>query len=242
LDLAGLEEMAATLEQAGVLDKIEAVAVTFLHAYANPAHEQAAGEWLRRHLPHASVTLSSEVAPEIREYERMSTTVCNSYVQPMTDRYLHALQEELAGGGFARKLYLMLSSGGITTLETAVRFPVRLIESGPAAGVLAAMFYGDMTHEPNLVSFDMGGTTAKMCVIRDYQPAMTDNFEVARVHRFKRGSGLPVRVPTIELIEIGAGGGSIARIGELGLLKVGPDSSAPTQGRPATGWAARSPP
>jgi N-methylhydantoinase A len=124
----------------------------------------------------------------------------------------------------------MLSSGGITTLETAGRFPVRLIESGPAAGVLAAMFYGDMTHEPNLVSFDMGGTTAKMCVIRDYQPAMTDNFEVARVHRFKRGSGLPVRVPTIELIEIGAGGGSIARIGELGLLKVGPDSSGADPG------------
>jgi N-methylhydantoinase A len=230
LDVAGLEEMVATLEQAGVLDKIEAVALTFLHAYANPAHEQAAGEWLRRRLPHASVTLSSEVAPEIREYERMSTTVCNAYVQPMTDHYLHALQAELAGGGFARKLYLMLSSGGITTLETAVRFPVRLIESGPAAGVLAAMFYGDMTHEPNLVSFDMGGTTAKMCVIRDYQPAMTDNFEVARVHRFKRGSGLPVRVPTIELIEIGAGGGSIARIGELGLLKVGPDSSGADPG------------
>jgi N-methylhydantoinase A/oxoprolinase/acetone carboxylase beta subunit len=230
LEVGDLAAMRATLEAAGVLDKVEAIAVVFLHAFANPAHEQAAGEWIRVNLPHAAVSLSHEVAPQIREYERMSTTVCNAYVQPLTSRYLRGLQTELSAGGFTRQIYLMLSSGGITTLDTAQKFPVRMIESGPAAGVLAAMFYGDQTGEPNLVSFDMGGTTAKMCVITGGQPAMADTFEVARVHRFKRGSGLPVRVPAIELIEIGAGGGSIARVDELGLLKVGPDSTGADPG------------
>jgi N-methylhydantoinase A len=160
----------------------------------------------------------------------MSTTVCNAYVQPLTERYLQRLQNELAADGFQHQFYLMLSSGGITTLDTALKFPIRLVESGPAAGALAALFYGELTGEPNLVSFDMGGTTAKMCLIKDNQPAMTDNFEIARVHRFKRGSGLPVRIPAIELIEIGAGGGSIARVDELGLLKIGPDSAGADPG------------
>ncbi|MEZ4640358.1 MAG: hydantoinase/oxoprolinase family protein [Caldilineaceae bacterium] len=201
-----------------------------MHSFTNPVHEQQTLDWLRRELPDVSVSLSSEVAPEIREYERMSTTVANAYVQPLTERYLHNLQKDLTEHGFRHQIYLMLSSGGITTLETAARFPVRLIESGPAAGVLAAIFYGDLTGNPNLVSFDMGGTTAKMCVIKKGQPTMSDDFEVARVHRFKRGSGLPVRVPTIELIEIGAGGGSIAHVDELGLLKVGPESSGADPG------------
>ena len=226
LNYSDLEALAVKL----VGEKVEAIAVCFLHSFTNPAHEEQAGQWLREHLPSVSVSLSSEVAPEIREYERMSTTVCNAYVQPLTERYLERLQQELAEAGFAHNLYLMLSSGGITTLETAARFPVRLAESGPAAGVLAAVFYGKMTGEEDLVSFDMGGTTAKMCLIEDGQPAMADTFEIARVHRFKRGSGLPVRVPTIELIEIGAGGGSIARIDELGLLKVGPASAGADPG------------
>jgi N-methylhydantoinase A len=241
LDTGGLQQMVDTLQAAGVFAEIESVAVSFLHAYANPAHEQEAGKWLRQAMPHASIGLSSEVAPQIREYERMSTTVCNAYVQPLTSQYLKRLQDELAGAGFQKKIYLMLSSGGVTTLETAAKFPVRLIESGPAAGVLAAMFYGQMTGESNLVSFDMGGTTAKMCVIRDGQPAMSDNFEVARVHRFKCGSGLPVRVPTIELIEIGAGGGSIAHIGDLGLLKVGPESSSADPGPACYGLGGEQP-
>jgi N-methylhydantoinase A len=181
-------------------------------------------------MPELSVSLSSEVAPEIREYERMSTTVCNAYVQPLTERYLTELQRELSAAGFSHSIYLMLSSGGVTTLERAARFPVRLIESGPAAGALAAVFYGGLTGNDDLVSFDMGGTTAKMCLIKESKPTVTDTFEIARVHRFKRGSGLPVRVPTIELIEIGAGGGSIARVDELGLLKVGPDSSGADPG------------
>ncbi len=227
LNHADLAALKTTLQDHGV----EAVAVCYLHSFANPVHEEATGVWLREALPDVSVSLSAEVAPEIREYERMSTTVVQRLC-PTADRTVTwaTLQRDLTAEGFRHKIYLMLSSGGITTLETAARFPVRLIESGPAAGVLAAVFYGDLTGEPNLVSFDMGGTTAKMCVIKKGRPVMSDDFEVARVHRFKRGSGLPVRVPTIELIEIGAGGGSIAHVDELGLLKVGPESSGAEPG------------
>ncbi len=223
---AELEVLATTLADVGV----EAVAVCYLHAFTNPEHEQKTGAWLGENLPGVSVSLSSEVAPQIREYERMSTTVCNAYVQPLAERYLARIEESLRERGFNQGLYLMLSSGGVTTLETAARFPVRLVESGPAAGALAAVYYGELVGERDLVSFDMGGTTAKMCLIRDGSPTVTDTFEIARVHRFKRGSGLPVRVPTIEMIEIGAGGGSIARIDELGLLKVGPESAGADPG------------
>ena len=226
LDVAELEQVAATFRAAGV----EAVAVTFLHSYRNPAHERAVGAWLREHLPGVAVSLSSEVAPEIREYERTSTTTTNAYVQPLSAAYLRSLGQQLRNEGFEHNLYLMLSSGGITTLETAARFPVRLVESGPAAGVLAAVFYGRLIGERDLVSFDMGGTTAKMCLIKDGQPEMATAFEIARVHRFKRGSGLPIQVRSIELIEIGAGGGSIARVDELGLLKVGPASAGADPG------------
>jgi N-methylhydantoinase A len=226
LDVAELEQVAATFRAAGV----EAVAVTFLHSYRNPAHERAVGAWLREHLPGVAVSLSSEVAPEIREYERTSTTTTNAYVQPLSAAYLRSLGQQLRNEGFEHNLYLMLSSGGITTLETAARFPVRLVESGPAAGVLAAVFYGRVVGERDLVSFDMGGTTAKMCLIKDGQPEMATAFEIARVHRFKRGSGLPIQVRSIELIEIGAGGGSIARVDELGLLKVGPASAGADPG------------
>ncbi len=229
-DPASLEAMGATLAAAEATDHIEAVAVCLLNAFVNPEHERRVAAWLAENLPGASVSLSSEVAPQIREYERMSTTVCNAYVQPLTERYLRQIREDLRRSGFEQGLYMMLSSGGITTLDRAARFPVRLIESGPAAGALAASFYGGLTSKPNLISFDMGGTTAKMCLIRDGTPTVTDTFEIARVHRFKRGSGLPVRVPTIEMIEIGAGGGSIARIDELGLLKVGPESSGADPG------------
>ncbi len=230
LDLAGLEEVVQRLERAGVADGVEAVAVCFLHAFTNAIHERQAGDWLAQRLPHVQISLSHEVAPEIREYERMSTTVCNAYVQPLAESYLRQLAEVLQAVGFNQELFLMLSSGGVSTLDTAVRFPIRLVESGPAAGALAAVFYGELLDQPDLVSFDMGGTTAKMCLIKDGQPAMSDDFEIARVHRFKRGSGLPARVPTIELIEIGAGGGSIAHVDALGLLKVGPESAGADPG------------
>ena len=226
LQTSELEALANTLKNEGV----EAVAVCYLHAFTNPEHEEQTGKWLAENLPDVSVSLASEVAPEIREYERMSTTVCNAYVQPLTETYLNTLQQDLSASGFKHSVYLMLSSGGITTLDRAARFPVRLVESGPAAGALAAVYYGELTGHEDLVSFDMGGTTAKMCLIKDGSPTVTDTFEIARVHRFKRGSGMPVRVPTIELIEIGAGGGSIARIDELGLLKVGPESAGADPG------------
>jgi N-methylhydantoinase A len=237
LDVTGLAALKAQLEAAGVA----AVAVCLLHSYRNPAHEQQIRDWLQAQLPAVSVSLSSEVAPEIREYERMSTTVANAYVQPLTERYLVSLEEQLRATGFERRLYLMLSSGGISTVDTARRFPVRLLESGPAAGVLAATFYGEVVGEQSLVSFDMGGTTAKMCLIKGGRPTMTSTFEVARVHRFKRGSGLPVRIPAIELIEIGAGGGSIARLNELGLLKVGPDSAGADPGPACYGFGGTAP-
>ncbi len=226
LNMAELDAIAEQLEA----EQVEAVAICFLHAFTNPDHEQRAGAQLAQHLPRIQISLSHEVAPEIREYERMSTTVCNAYVQPLADTYLRQLRNRLQEVGFCHELFLMLSSGGVSTLDTAVKFPIRLVESGPAAGALAAVFYGELLQQPDLVSFDMGGTTAKMCLIKDGQPAMSDDFEIARVHRFKRGSGLPIRVPTIELIEIGAGGGSIARVDELGLLKVGPDSAGAAPG------------
>ncbi len=226
LDEASLDAAVTALREAGV----DAVAVCFLHAYKNPAHEQRAGQRLAQALPGVSVSLSCEVAPEIREYERMSTTVANAYVQPLTARYVARLERDLAAGGYRRPLYLMLSSGGIATAESAARFPIRMLESGPSAGVLAAVFYGEQLEVRDLVAFDMGGTTAKMCLVKDGEPAKAHTFEIARVHRFKRGSGLPVRIPSIELIEIGAGGGSIAWVDDMGLLKVGPESAGADPG------------
>jgi len=209
---------------------VKAAAVCFLHSYQNATHEKRTGEMLKEALPELRVSLSSEVAPEIREYDRMSTAVANAYVQPMTAVYVERLEQDLRDSGFKRRMYLMLSSGGITTGETAAKFPIRLLESGPAAGVLATVYYGEQIGTKELVAFDMGGTTAKMCLIRNGKPTLTNNFEIARVHRFKRGSGLPVRIPTIELIEIGAGGGSIAWVDDIGLLKVGPQSSGADPG------------
>lgn len=235
LDREALEPIRQQLQDAGV----EALAVCFLHAFTNPAHEQAAAQaFVDAGL---SVSLSHQVAPEIREFERMSTTVCNAYVQPLTERYLNTLQDKLQDAGFKHQLYLMLSSGGVSTAQTAQAFPVRLVESGPAAGVLAAIYYGQLTGNRDLVSFDMGGTTAKMCLVKDAKPTVSDTFEIARVHRFKRGSGLPVKVPTIELIEIGAGGGSIARVDELGLLKVGPHSAGADPGPACYGLGGNKP-
>jgi N-methylhydantoinase A/oxoprolinase/acetone carboxylase beta subunit len=209
---------------------VQAVAVCFLHSYRNPDHERAVGAMLEREFEGLPYSLSSEVVAEFREYERSSTTVANAYVQPLVSHYLDRLEQHLRDQGYRGKLYIMLSSGGITTVDTAARFPVRLVESGPAAGALAAGFYGTMIDERHLVSFDMGGTTAKVCLVDDGRPTRTKAFEVARVHRFMKGSGLPVRSPVIDMIEVGAGGGSIATIDELGLLKVGPRSAGSDPG------------
>jgi N-methylhydantoinase A len=226
LDEAALEKVAGTLREACV----EAAAVCFLHAFLNPAHEQRAREILARECPGLAVALSHEVAPEIREYPRMSTTVANAYVQPIAARYLARLHADLAGAGYRRPLYMMLSSGGVVTHEAAARFPIRLVESGPAAGALATSTLGRRLGMRNLLSFDMGGTTAKACLIDDGAPTMTREFEVARVKRFVRGSGLPLQVPVIEMIEIGAGGGSLAHVDGMGLLKVGPESAGSSPG------------
>ncbi len=237
LDTSQVEELARRL--AG--DGIEAVAVCFLHSYLNPSHERLAGAILANVAPSLVVSLSSDVAPEIREYERASTTIANVYVRPLVARYLERIHQELREIGAHAALLIMLSSGGICTVETAARYPIRLVESGPAAGALAAAHFGRLTGRPSLLSFDMGGTTAKSCLIDNGQPTVATEFEVSRVYRFKKGSGLPVRVPSIELIEIGAGGGSIARVDSLGLLKVGPESAGADPGPACYGLGGKEP-
>jgi N-methylhydantoinase A len=209
---------------------VEALAVVLLHSFRNPTHERIVREVVESEFPELALSLSAEVMPEIREFERTSTTVANVYVKPIARRYLNKLRGEVRQLGFQGDLYIMLSNGGITTCETASEYPIRLIESGPAAGALAASFYSQLKGLEHVISFDMGGTTAKICVIDQGQPLVTTEFEVARMYRFKKGSGLPVKVPVIEMIEIGAGGGSIARIDDLGLLKVGPDSAGADPG------------
>jgi N-methylhydantoinase A len=209
---------------------VEAVAVSLLHSYQNPEPERRVGEILDEYAPDLVVSLSSDVVPEIREFERTSTTIANVYARPIVADYLDRLSRSLRNLGITAPFYVMISSGGLSTLETASRFPVRLVESGPAAGALAAAYHGKESGRSSLLSFDMGGTTAKACLIDDNRPSISPEFEVNRVYRFKKGSGLPVRVPVIELIEIGAGGGSIARIDAMGLLKVGPDSAGAEPG------------
>jgi N-methylhydantoinase A len=209
---------------------IEAVAISFLHSFANPRNEQVARRAVNRAAPRLRVSTSSEVAPEIREYERTSTTIANVYVQPLVEQYLQDLEKRLVDLGFEGSFFVMLSSGGIATVDTAIRFPIRLLESGPAAGALAAAALGAEANVDDLLSFDMGGTTAKLCVIAEGRPQVTYDFEVDRRYRFRKGSGLPVKTPVIEMIEIGAGGGSIARINPLGLLKIGPESAGSDPG------------
>ena len=208
---------------------IGSVAVCFLHAYRNPAHERAVRDVLRREFPYLDVSISSDVAPEVREYERASTVVANAYVRPIMESYLHRLNEALQRAGVTGVLFVMLSNGGGTHADVAAAVPIRLIESGPAAGVLGAIrVCGDAGGD--LLAFDMGGTTAKVCLVAGGAPAHTSSIEVARVQRQFRGSGLPLMVPSIEMIEIGAGGGSIAHVDATGLLKVGPRSAGASPG------------
>ena len=209
---------------------IEAVAVGLLHSYANPAHERRVGEILAAAVPDLRITLSSEVCPEIREYERQSTACANAYVQPRMSGYLTRLESELRSLGLGCPLLLMTSGGGLTTLANATRFPIRLVESGPAGGAILATEIARECGSTNAVSFDMGGTTAKICLIDGCEPQMTRTFEVARAYRNLKGSGLPVRIPAIEMVEIGAGGGSIAGVDGMGRLNVGPASAGADPG------------
>lgn len=226
LDVVFVEQLTRELADHG----IKSIAITFLHSFTDPRAEQEARAAVQRVAPTMRVSISSEVVPEIREFERTSTTIANVYVQSRVEEYLAELQARLVRLGFQGTLLMMLSSGGTATVETAVRFPIRLLESGPAAGALAAANYGSACGYADLLSFDMGGTTAKFCVIDQGKPFITSEFEVDRRYRFKKGSGLPIKAPVIEMIEIGAGGGSIARIDALGLLKVGPDSAGADPG------------
>lgn len=209
---------------------IESVAVCLMHSYKNPLHERAVAAIVREMAPDMPISLSCEVLPNIGEYERTSTTVVNAYTKPATHRYLTKLEERLAESKTQGELLLMLSSGGINSAETARAFPVQIIESGPAAGALGAAHYARIAGLEKVLSFDMGGTTAKMCLVQDGRISKTTDFEVAHVHRFKKGSGIPVKVPVLDLMEIGAGGGSLARITDVGTVQVGPESAGADPG------------
>jgi len=226
LNEADVRDAAAKFRAAGV----EAVAVSFLHSYRDGSHEKRAAEIMREELPGVPVSLSHEVHPEPKEYERTSTTVIDAYVKGVAEGYLDKLSDGLKQRGYANRLFVMLSNGGAATADTAKRVPVQIVESGPAAGVEAASYFGRLMGINHMLSFDMGGTTAKLCIIEDGRAARTRTFEVDRVHRFKAGSGLPAAVPVYDLLEIGAGGGSIARVNDLGLLQVGPDSAGSDPG------------
>jgi N-methylhydantoinase A/oxoprolinase/acetone carboxylase beta subunit len=201
-----------------------------IHSYENPTHEIQIKKIVNKNAPDLSLSTSYEVLPQIREYERTCTTATNAYVKPITAKYLAKLSARLESLGFKGKLYIMLSSGGITSVETAREYPVRIIESGPTAAVIASQHYGKMFQIKDMFCFDMGGTTAKSCLIQKGHAGLVSTFEVGRVQRFKRGSGLPIQVPVVDLMEIGAGGGSIARMSKMGLLQVGPESAGADPG------------
>lgn len=224
LDEAELRETVRGLAKEG----IQSLAICFLHAYANPAHERRAAEIVEEEAPGIAVSLSSDVSPVIREYERTSTTVVNAYVMTAVRHYLERLERALQDLGYRGRLFVMQSGGGIATAETMARFPVRMIESGPAAGALMAAAYGRLTGHADLVAFDMGGTTAKLSLVADGRPQTIREFELHRI-RLQPGSGIPMNIQAIDLVEIGAGGGSIARA-DMGVIRVGPDSAGADPG------------
>ena len=226
LDERALRDLVPALTREGV----ESVAIGFLHGYVNPAHERRARDIIAEALPALPISLSSEVSPEMREWERFSTTAANAYVQPLMARYLRRLETALHDFGATAPLFLMLSGGGLTTVETACRFPIRLVESGPAGGAIFSATIARECGIGDVLSFDMGGTTAKICLIDGYAPQTARAFEVARIGRFKKGSGLPLRIPVLEMVEIGAGGGSIAQVDALGRIGVGPESAGADPG------------
>jgi N-methylhydantoinase A len=230
-------ELAADLQRL----KVESVAIAFLHSYLNPAHEKRAAEILGNALPGVTITTSSAVCPEVREYERTSTAVANAYVQPIMAGYLRRMSEALGARGFKGTLYIVTSGGGLTSLETAISYPVRLVESGPAGGAIFASLVANQAHEQKVLSFDMGGTTAKICLIENGEPTTSRSFEVDRMARFLKGSGIPLRIPVIEMVEIGAGGGSIAKVDQLKRVTVGPESASSVPGPACYGRGGKRP-
>jgi N-methylhydantoinase A len=226
IDLETSRALVARLRQ---LD-VESVGVSFINAYVNPEHEQRLAELFAADAPEIDVSLSSDISPEWREYERTSSVAANAYVRPLVRRYLRRLEVGFKDLGSDEPLYVMLSHGGVTSADVAGDLAIQLVESGPAGGVMAAAFFADRVGLGSLISFDMGGTTTKVSLIEKGVPLLTPELEVARVARFMRGSGLPLKVPTIELVEIGAGGGSLGYVDALGLLKVGPRSAGADPG------------
>jgi N-methylhydantoinase A len=211
-------------------EAVESVAIGFIHGYANPEHEERVAEIVTNAMPGVSVTLASRVCPEIREYERLSTACANAYVQPLIASYLARLEQKISAIGFDCPFLLMTSGGGLTTLGTALEAPIRLVESGPAGGAILAQRIARSCGAGSAISFDMGGTTAKLCLLDDGLPAVSRTFEVDRVYRFRKGSGLPLRIPVIEMVEIGAGGGSLASVDSLKRIQVGPESAGSDPG------------
>ena len=226
LDPEKATEVVRTLLKLGV----ESIAVCLINSFENPIHERMLKGIIGKEAPRISVSISFQVLPQIKEYERTSTTVTNAYVKPLTGRYLSKLAGRLEAIGFKGKLFIMLSSGGVTSVETAAEFPVRIIESGPTAAVIAGQYYGRLFNISEMFCFDMGGTTAKSCLIQKGVAGVVPTFEVGRVQRFMKGSGLTIQVPVVDLMEIGAGGGSIAKVGRMGTLQVGPESSGADPG------------
>jgi N-methylhydantoinase A len=226
LDEAAVQALVPTLQR----EKIESVAIAFLQSFTNTEHERRARDVLKRALPDLWITLSSDVCPEIREYERISTTCANAYVQPVMAGYLNRLETRLHAMGIVCPAFLMTSGGALCTLAMGAAEPVRLVESGPAGGAILARTVAESCGTERALSFDMGGTTAKICFIDDYEPEISRSFEFGRMYRFMKGSGLPIRIPVIEMVEIGAGGGSIARVDDLERVQVGPDSAGSEPG------------
>jgi N-methylhydantoinase A len=237
LDEEAAARVAVSLAEAGV----EAVAVVFLHSFVNSTHERRVAEIVRAHCPDIEITLSSDVCPEAREYERTTTALCNTYVQPLIAGYLRRLEQQLQAEGFRNEVHLMTSGGSLCSLQTARQFPIRLVESGPAGGAMLAATLAAERAEAEILSFDMGGTTAKICLIENGEPLKARSFEVDRRSRFMKGSGMPVRIPVIEMIEIGAGGGSLAQIDALRRIQVGPHSAGSQPGPACYGLGGEQP-
>ena len=226
LNKAEVHKLISILEK----EKFESIAIGFLHAHVNPIHELTTKKLIRKALPTIPISISSEVSPEIREYERFTTTCVNAYIQPVISPYLGILEKQLRLIGIGCPIFLMLSNGGLSDVETGKQFPVRMVESGPAGGAILAGKISKECKLDKVVSFDMGGTTAKVCLLDDGNPDTAREFEVARQYRFKRGSGIPIRIPVIEMVEIGAGGGSVCKIDEYGRILVGPESAGSDPG------------
>ena len=235
-ELVPLDETAIPdlLRQLEVM-KADAVAICLLHSYANPIHEARLKELLLQTTPNLSVSISSDVSPEAREFDRLCTTIANAYIQPLMATYLTDFQDQFAARGVTCPILMMTAGGGMTTVQTAASLPIRLVESGPAGGAILAARISMQINETEVLSFDMGGTTAKLCLIDGFQPHSARRFEIARAERFIKGSGMPVRIPVLEMIEIGAGGGSIASVDRLARIQVGPESAGSEPGPAAFG-------